>query len=516
MNNKKKTILIIVLAIILVVGVTLGYSFAYFTSSMINTTTPTNTAITTGSMAIEFTDGPEITLENAIPGSYVEKTFSVKNVGTLDTVYDIYMSDLINTFADKTDLVYTLTSSNGANVNETQVPSSSAKIVSNQAIAVDETQNYTLRIEFKETNDNQDDNKNKKFRAVMRVNEVYEGKLTAVETINGLVSGADTSSIDVINKGSGSDGCTYTFAYDGTTDSNLRYVGRIPCNYVKFNNETWKIIGIMNNVENESGKKESLLKIVRPNSIGSYSWDTTEYAINNGYGINQWGATDSYEGSDLMRELNTDYLGNITVGTDGKWFNDVNNGKTANMPSTTIDSTSQNMIESVKWNLGSPNNNNGSYVAYDSSLLTTPYVYEHERADTNGKVCSSGSGCNDTVTRTSTWTGKVGLMYLSDIGYATDGGSYTRSVCFNEKVYYWYKCKSNNWLFYADEWYWTMAPLSYQGVASYSFLLYGGNSNAGFRPDYYAHSVHPVLYLKSSTIISSGTGTSTDPYILEL
>ena len=28
-----------------------------------------------------------------------------------------------------------------------------------------------------------------------------------------------------------------------------------------------------------------------------------------------------------MRELNTDYLGNITVGTDGKWYNGRNNLK---------------------------------------------------------------------------------------------------------------------------------------------------------------------------------------------
>ena len=217
MNNKKKVILIVLLAIILVVGVTVGYSFAYFTSSMINTTTPTNTAITTGSMAIEFTDGPEITLENAIPGSYVEKTFSVKNIGTLDTMYDIYMSDLVNNFADKTDLVYTLTSSNGANVNETQVPSSSAKIVSNQAIAVDETQNYTLRIEFKETNDNQDDNKGKQFSTIIRVNEVQDALQSAVSTIQALVSGADKTSTDEIG--------TTGLAYDGTADNNLRYVG---------------------------------------------------------------------------------------------------------------------------------------------------------------------------------------------------------------------------------------------------------------------------------------------------
>ena len=82
-------------------------------------------------MEIEFTDGPTITLDDAMPGSYVEKTFKVENVGTVSTNYDIYMSDLINTFADKTDLVYTLTSNDGgANVSQTQVPDTNTKIVS--------------------------------------------------------------------------------------------------------------------------------------------------------------------------------------------------------------------------------------------------------------------------------------------------------------------------------------------------------------------------------------------------
>ena len=52
-------------------------------------------------------------LDNAIPGSSVSKTFTVKNTGNVATNYTIYFSELSNKFVDKTDLVYTLTSSNG-------------------------------------------------------------------------------------------------------------------------------------------------------------------------------------------------------------------------------------------------------------------------------------------------------------------------------------------------------------------------------------------------------------------
>ena len=72
----------------------------------------------------------------------------------------------------------------------------------------------------------------------------------ATETITTLVSGANKSSTDVYTvPNKTSDSCTYTLAYDGTTDNNLRYVGSNPCNYVKIDNEIWRIIGVMNNID---------------------------------------------------------------------------------------------------------------------------------------------------------------------------------------------------------------------------------------------------------------------------
>ena len=66
---------------------------------------------------------------------------------------------------------------------------------------------------------------------------------------------------------------TVELAYDNTTDNNLRYVGANPNNYVSFNNELWRIIGVMNNIDNGTGKKESRIKIIRDEPIGNYSWD---------------------------------------------------------------------------------------------------------------------------------------------------------------------------------------------------------------------------------------------------
>ena len=173
-NNSRKTYIISILVLLLVMVIS-ATSYAFFTAT-VNNSDNKNTVVTTGSMEIEFTDGAEISLENALPGSYIEKTFKVKNMGSISTVYDIYMSDLLNKFQDKSDLVYTLSSSDGgANIStQTQVPSESSKIVNEYPIGINEEHNYTLRIEFKETNDNQDDNKGKKFSTIIRINEIID------------------------------------------------------------------------------------------------------------------------------------------------------------------------------------------------------------------------------------------------------------------------------------------------------------------------------------------------------
>lgn len=57
---------------------------------------------------------------------------------------------------------------------------------------------------------------------------------------------------------------------DALTD--YRYIGSSPNNYVTFNDEVWRIIGVFD-VDDGTGKVEKRIKIIRDNAIGSYSWD---------------------------------------------------------------------------------------------------------------------------------------------------------------------------------------------------------------------------------------------------
>ena len=305
---------------------------------------------------------------------------------------------------------------------------------------------------------------------------------------------------------------------DETDDNNLRYIGANPDNYVSFNGELWRIIGVMSNIQTEGGQTESLVKIIRNSSLGKYSWDTSVNSINGGYGINQWGPSGTYEGADIMRELNTDYLGNVTVGTDDKWYSGENNAKNNTKPESTLNSQAQSMIESVVWKLGSPSSNNGSYDGDWSETMNVSTTYARERANTNGKTCSVTSTCNDEVERTSTWTGKVALMYPSDYLYATSGGATTnRSACLNTAMHRWNgsevsDCNANDWLYDSSYEQWTLSPSSRWSFSYDSYIVTRMIDSYSSK---HAADIRPVVYLKSTVKIASGTGTESDPFVLE-
>ena len=177
MKNKYIKPLILVVAFLILSLVTVS-SYAYFSASVQGNDNAYDTVITSGEMALMLNDGEQVGLNNAIPGDSIVKEFSVKNTGTVETTYDVYFSELFNTFEDKNDLVYTLESSNGCtDGNEKVVPrksSDDSKMVSSCLINSNQTHNYTLTITFKNDGTNQDDNKGKKFSSKISINEYGE------------------------------------------------------------------------------------------------------------------------------------------------------------------------------------------------------------------------------------------------------------------------------------------------------------------------------------------------------
>ena len=286
---------------------------------------------------------------------------------------------------------------------------------------------------------------------------------------------------------------------DNTPDQNIRYYGSNPNNYVSFNNELWRIIGVFGNN----------VKLVRSESLGSLSWDSSESTINGGFGINQWGerkdtSGNIYEGADLQVYLNKMYYGGDTTIT---CYGSANNG-TKTCPTGTIDETSKALIDSHIWNTGAVNWND-VYNSTTSSYDTVEF-YKAERGSVNGKICTSGDWCNDTVTRTTEWTGYIALPYITDYAYASSENDCNTKMVQSPT----YKCKNNNWM-QRSTWAWYLSPYA---VAAGAFDVWDVNSNGSVSNGTAANSnaVAPSIYLKSNVLIESGTGTSSNPYELSL
>ena len=324
-------------------------------------------------------------------------------------------------------------------------------------------------------------------------------------------------------------------------DNNIRYIGANPNNYVYFNCsdynnqsdstcEKWRIIGVFKNMTKSDGTKEDLVKIVKDDSLGNISWDYKKNGVGtstNDYGSNDW--TDSQ----LMMMLNpTDYLkygytidnnivkdnkGQAIYQNMGSYYNGTSGCKPSAIASgadftcTSIDFTStglkndstRNAIESVVWNLG------GTAYYYDSSYGLASHWYGYER----GTTVYSGHATN--------WTGKIGLMYPSDYGYATSGGSTTdRAACLAKELWSWgdtavSNCKNNDYLYKSSYPQWTLAPGS--DNSSVAFFVHSGGVVNNISANFDNNSVRPAAFLKSNISITDvGIGTAESPFQLKV
>ena len=343
-----------------------------------------------------------------------------------------------------------------------------------------------------------------------KVSITGRGKFKGLKITNGTKENAEVKEITKPTYGmKATEYITNLLEYDGeglkidnTPDANIRYYGSNPNNYVSFNNELWRIIGVFGNN----------VKLVRSETLGKLSWDSSESTINNGNGINQWGKSTyedgtSYPGSDLMQYLNKMYYGGTTVTCYGG-----QNNKTTTCPTNTLDELSKSLIDNHTWNTGVPNYD----TLYDSTIKTLDTVefYKEERGSVNGKICSSSKWCNDTVTRITEWTGYVGLPYVTDWAYASSENDCNTKIDQSSP----YKCKNNNWMHYGSTWEdYTMylSPNANTFDANDVWFVVGdgltGFNFGAAKP----LSVFPTIYLKSNILIESGKGTSSDPYILK-
>ena len=162
------------------------------------------------------------------------------------------------------------------------------------------------------------------------------------------------------------------------------------------------------------------------------------------------------------------------------------------------------MIGQAKYYLGgkTPTSNNG----YADTPLQF-YSYERKIQNTTSNEFYNGTNPNS-------WVGKLGLMYVSDYGYAS-------SNCENKKIYDNNSssndiraCNGTNWLYNIKVNEWLLPQVASLSGCAFNVFSDGRADYSYF--NYNQFAVRPVLYLISSAQITGGNGTSSSPYTLGL
>ena len=257
-------------------------------------------------------------------------------------------------------------------------------------------------------------------------------------------------------------------------ENGYRYEGKNPNNYVWFNNEYWRIIGVFDSSSHgQSGK--NLVKIIRADVLDGLAWHKSY--------TNDWTA------ASLNKLLNGAYY-NAQDGTSSGYCYGYSTTATANCDYTKkgIQADYRGMIANVTWYLG----------GYSSNSATAESFYGYER----GTTVYSG--------RPTSTTGYIGLMYPSDYGYSVLSSSCARTT--NLDSYNSSACAGQSWL-YGKGTEWTLTPNSSTSSTMFPASSYGSVGSGNLRVNW-GNGVRPVLYLDASVYKIDGEGTLDKPYII--
>ncbi len=490
-DRKKLEIIIIGVATILIA--LFSVSYAYFEHQLSGSVNENVEITTDRADRLNFNVNKEISLSinqfnfgvgagNLSDSAVATATLLANNTNNTATyTYYVYFrinsNDYIYTTADqKPEIILTVTDPTGAPVtsidgltydstlggfdittaNGTFAIASAYTITSNSSVTPT-TQNWNITATFINLDTDQGGNSGKNMNAEIIIQQ-NELKPTLAQYVIGQYTGTD-----------GENALYYHDAdlENGAEDNSYRYAGVNPNNYVCFGSDE------------ETCPSDNLYRI-----IGVFGSEVK--LIKADYLSTEYGAIDNYE--NYFGDTGT-YKGNMNLSDIGVYAWDSNNSNTWSTSSirstlnttyyNTLSSTWQNKIATHTWKVGGMD---------WSETNTTKQYYDVE-------VGSSSSSTTDSM--------KIGLMYVSDYGYAASNNYWTTTL-YNYIV----EAKNNDWLYLGED-EWTITPLSSLSVGVFRLNGDGlmGNINASF-----GSAARPVFYLNSNVSYVSGDGTQSNPF----
>ena len=474
MENKKQTIILSVVAIVALLSLILGATFAYFRASG-NSGSNTDINVTTYTLdLLSFEMGSDIKINadqtsfasgkgNATGSTFAKAILTANNkTNTATKNYYMYLNISNNTFTytqnentpellltitdvsgneitSITSLTHkTVTDGKGASISGFDITTKSGVITlfDNREITANptKTEEWNITVTFVNYNANQTGNAGKSFNAKLIIQQESQSNQTLADYVISQYTGTQGDNAlyyhnSTLTNGAGDN----SYRYAGASDSVNNYICLGSDATTCPDANLFRIIGVFG----------AQTKVIRAKSVGNQKWDTNN--------SNTWAS------SSLNTYLNGTYL--TSLGTLAE------------------------KIATTTWKVGG-----GAYANISQSVPKTAYQYE---------VGSSAS--------TTTVDKKIGLMYVSDYGYAADQSGWTT------KLSSYSSNTSKNWL-YLGSYEWTISRDS--GTTNYAFYVRGTGSVDVYSATI-SYAVRPSFNLESSVKYVSGSGSMSDPIIIE-
>jgi len=513
--ESRKTKIISVVAIVALALTVITATYAYFnaqggsaTSTNLNVTTYTTDVFT-------FAAGDEINLEitqsnfasgkgNAVGNTFASATLIANNkTNTATEHYYLYLNIENNDFeytvnSATPELMLTITDSEGNEVTDieglihTTVTDAKGTTVSGYDITTksglltlfknreitttsSKEEKWNITITFVNYDENQNANAGKSMSAKVMIQKEEE-KVFLADYVKSLYTGTQGDNNIYYHDSS---------LTNGAGDSSYRYSGANPNNYVCFgSNEStcptdnlYRIIGVF-------GNNVKLIK---------YDYGTTdELGTDGDYNqtYKEWGMDSTYKGTYGDGEkIGVYYWNNSTK--KNTWSESLLN-KT-NLNTNFINNIGEewaNKIATTTWKVGGN--------TYSNIYSKTPsVVYQNEI------VSPVTTNTTDNATE---YSAKIGLMYVSDYGFAAEPSAWTLTMGnYNNTT-----ATSTNWM-YMGLYEWTISRAA--DYSDYAFHVYRGGG-VGDDLVYYHGAVRPSFSLESSITYVSGSGSASDPMVI--
>ena len=518
-EKKKRTILYGLLVTVLVL---IGVTYAYYritktqtNSNVIGTRTCLNTTLTEETSEIVLSDAFPISDEDGLKQSPF--TFTLTN--NCDSYVKVTIA-LVSEYRTSTNTAYLKDNYVKSNLSTKGTTDGSSVILSTLSLGeVDtNTQGYVLKttgLKNKEAKsfdlrlwlDSETTNE-------QGLNKTWKGKIVVsvvaaeyVPTLSEAILAKNEVKAPITTPGAAISTADEALLASTEDDYGTSYYfrGAVKNNYVEFANKCWRIVRVGGDgsvkliLHNDNTAKAANPCASANNSTSAafarYSGTTYKSAFNSNYNDNayigfMYGATGASDyasthantnKSTILTNLETWYTNNLktyeSVIDDNVWCND----KT-NVTDTTFD----------PWSL-KPNG-----LGYAKNV--TFYGATQRLVSTSGSAGGTGPSlkCNGELSKINSKVGLITADELAFAGYAFNIGNTTTYLQENATDTYW----------------WSLSPINFNGSNAYVWSVVGslgGLYNYSVRN---ACGLRPSISLVSSTTISSGTGTSEDPYVV--